>query len=614
MRNNSNEWIMRGKDADPETTVSNILAILESNGFYTDYYEAPQTVDTCFASHVTLKGPLGKFIASNGKGLSSSLCKASAYAELMERLQNILFTTTPSLSDPIFHDILEVNEKLYDIHDSEQPDCITSLKNKLIATVDESVPLFVSNMLVNDLLSDFSPDSTPGKFYTRKFYSLSQKKYVDLPIDIILSFALSNGMASGNTLEEAIVQGCSEIFERYSENYLLNEEVVPPSIPHEVIESIPSVKHIIDHIEATGRYHVIVKDCSLGKGLPVVCGIICDTHNQTFGVKFGSYPDLTVALERVFSESLQGYTLETFSSGGSPLFEQYSSRSNSWNLIKSGYGSFPASLLQTEADYDFVPWNDIRGKSNKERMHYMLDLLKTLSEDIYIYDSSFLGFPAVMIYAAGASEVRPIDLPMLKEIKLRNDVHRFFHNKEPFTREQLKKIQKLCLLKRNAHFENTFSNLTGMILSENVPGSPDDAGFLQAMCCYALGDINAAISETYSVMQYKKGTSDPDKAYINTVFLYLNALRSGCSMEKAKDVLLQLAPADIVDKVLYHLSDPDKVIERIYPVCPSYQCSECNVKGCLSKELSGLYYKLHKLRVEKPVDPSKLEALLTNEL
>lgn len=613
MINNSNEWGMRGKDADPETTFSNILSILESTGFDTDYLEIPQTVDTCFASHVTLKGPLGKFISSNGKGLSRSLCKASAYAELMERLQNILFTTMPSLSDPIFHDILELSDQLYDFHDSKQPDCITALKNRLVATADKSVPLFVSNMLVNDLLTDFSPDSDPCKFYARKFYSLSQKKYVDLPMDIILNFALSNGMASGNTLEEAIVQGCSEIFERYAENFLLKGETVPPSIPREVIDSIPSVKHIIDHIESIGRYNVIIKDCSLGKGLPVVCGIICDTHNQTFGVKFGSYPDIAVALERVFSESLQGYTLETFSSGGSPLFGQSFSRSNNWNLIKTGSGSFPASLLQKEADYDYVPWNDIHKESNKERMHDMLELLKTLSDDIYISDCSFLGFPAVMIYAAGASEVRPVDLPMLKEIKLRNDVSRYFHTEEPFTKEQLKKIHKLCLVKRNAHFENTFSNLTGMILSEDVPGAPDESGFLQAMCSYGLGDLDGAISEIYSVIRYKKGTSDPDKSYINTVFLYLNALKSGYNMEKAKEILLQLAPADIVDKVFYDLSDPEKVIERIYPVCPSYKCSACNVKGCLNKELSDFYYKLYKLKAENPVDPSKLETLLTNE-
>lgn len=84
-------------------------------------------------------------------------------------------------------------------------------------------------------------------------------------------------------------------------------------------------------------------------------------------------------------------------------------------------------------------------------------------------------------------------------------------------------------------------------------------------------------------------------------------------MEKAKEILLQLAPADIVDKVFYDLSDPEKVIERIYPVCPSYKCSACNVKGCLNKELSDFYYKLYKLKAENPVDPSKLETLLTNE-
>ena len=613
MAHDEREWISKGKDADPEQTVARILGILQKAGIETEYRLLPGSVDICYAARVTVKGPLGRYLGANGKGLSPALCKASAYGELMERLQNYMFAASPLNCDPNITVLSAISHgKYYYVRGTDQPACIRALKDRLASSAPASLPGFARADLVDTMLEELAPKATPGRFNTRPFFSLRQKKWIDLPYELIELFTLSNGMAAGNTLEEAIVQGCSEIFERYCELHLLRNMVVPPDIPSSVIAGIPTVSHIIQSIEADGRYHVIVKDCSLGKGLPVVCGIICDRQRQTFGVKFGAHPSLRVALERVFSEALQGYTLEAFASNGRPLFANTPpSRVNNWNLIKTGVGSFPANLLLQDAHYPFVPWEETDGKTNRVLMKTMFALLEDLGADVYVAVTSYLDFPAVMIYAAGISETVPLDILHLKELKLRYDVQHAFHFGDSLSEEQLQKAALLAKVKRFSSLENDFTYLSGLYFPEGIPGRPDEAGFLEAVCLYALGRPDQAAQVLAPVAEKLRDQTSSEAVIFRLAASVPEAVKEGRTMEETRQVLSHIASPQVAESLLHAFSEPSKTPERLYPKCPEFKCETCPHKECVYPALFSFFRYLTELEMANPVDLTDLEELLS---
>ena len=154
------------------------------------------------------------------------------------------------------------------------------------------------------------------------FVDVFNNRVVFLPQDVLFCIHGSNGMSAGNTMEEALVQGLAEVFERYANRKIALEHICPPSVPRSFLQQIPVLSNIINEIEKNGEYEVIVKDCSLGRGFPVVAIIIADKKNGTFGVKFASHPSFQVALERTLTEALQGKKLKQFTASNSIGFEK----------------------------------------------------------------------------------------------------------------------------------------------------------------------------------------------------------------------------------------------------------------------------------------------------
>ena len=57
--------------------------------------------------------------------------------------------------------------------------------------------------------------SRDKKHYYVPYYDVFNKTLVNLPIDIIFNIISTSGMCAGNTPEEALVQGISEVLERF---------------------------------------------------------------------------------------------------------------------------------------------------------------------------------------------------------------------------------------------------------------------------------------------------------------------------------------------------------------------------------------------------------------
>lgn len=248
-----------------------------------------------------------------GKGYSCILAKASAYAEMAERISSVFFvfhTITKKIEE--YTRLLEgVMERKFLQGYLQTTDC--NLIN--IDNINKYLETKLSNKEFETLrdqgLFDVFVDS----------YSFSSGEYVEIPVKFIEAITGSSGLAAGNTIEEALVQGICEIFERYTTYKILSEKIECPTI---AIESIHDEK-VHDYIELykSMNVDVIIKDFSLNKDLPVI-GVVFINHNiendenelkKDFYYRMidvGSHPDINHAVLRCLIERLQSVTKEEF--------------------------------------------------------------------------------------------------------------------------------------------------------------------------------------------------------------------------------------------------------------------------------------------------------------
>lgn len=334
------------------------------------------------------------FHCSNGKGTSIENTRASAYSEFIERLQNSQVSKIQFALD---------SGKFYIAADE-------ILDNQS----DEEVLKKYYDAEIVDLLKkrtqyDFPSVKVP-------FYKINDKKVYYLPIKLLWYIAGTNGMAAGNTPEEALVQGLSEVYERYALRKILLENISMPEIPEDVWGKYERIKGLKNFIEKCG-FEVYIKDASLGKNFPVVSTLYVDKKNGDYICSFGAQPSLPVAIER---------TLTEFAQGGFPFNDSdkiefcsdddYVSRNKIFlncvtkrTIIKKSQNTeLYNQLFEKVPDYDFSlsPWVDEYGQyTNKELLKFLLENPKEVkNKDIYVRDVSYLNFPAYYIYIPTLSE------------------------------------------------------------------------------------------------------------------------------------------------------------------------------------------------------------------
>ena len=73
------------------------------------------------------------------------------------------------------------------------------------------------------------------------FFHLNSKSEVYMPQSIYMPIYGSNGMCAGNTREEALVQGLSEIIERVVQKKIFIDKISCPNIPDSEIQKYPYI-------------------------------------------------------------------------------------------------------------------------------------------------------------------------------------------------------------------------------------------------------------------------------------------------------------------------------------------------------------------------------------
>ncbi len=246
--------------------------------------------------------------STHGKGKTPILAKAATYAEMAERFsagffycRTINYEKNIKKYNEILNDIFQrkflkgfEKNKDYKLTD------IKTMKNYFQKTLTKNQYIIIEE---NKLL-DFVVDA----------YSFLNKQYIKVPILFIENISGSTGIASGNTIEEAIVQGSCEIFERYAASKIISEKIECPTIQIESIQN-ETIQKCIEMFRSM-NIEILIKDFTLNNKLPVI-GILLINNNLEnnknklskdlyhYSIHAGSHFDFEIAILRCFIEYMQ---------------------------------------------------------------------------------------------------------------------------------------------------------------------------------------------------------------------------------------------------------------------------------------------------------------------
>lgn len=345
-------------------------------------------------------------IASNGKGISDKACRASALAELAERISagsfHNLNTSIPMPSPfynmPMFQDFL-YRKWLPGTIEAHQEDISSrGFESLSIEEVVQSVYHYSDPEL--DLLK-----TLPGARLWCDAYDMLQDSTLKIPQHILQTIQGSNGVASGNTIEEAIVQASNEVLERYLMTKVFMEKPRDlPTIDKATIEH-PVVRDQIDFMEGQGlRFDI--KDIS--QGLPVNAFCIALTNNPlsarysamkktTIVVRAGVSFVAHIALMRTINELFQGVQASNFYSHVEDSDYEHDEQLGLTQWARYGYVFSDLGYLDQG---EVVPYTDRQTDDFHDDIESLKDICHTLGSGYIVLDITHpeLKIPAVSVF------------------------------------------------------------------------------------------------------------------------------------------------------------------------------------------------------------------------
>lgn len=374
------------KDATPVETVENIIALLRKQGIALEEEWYDSGIEGCYSVRVALAGTT---LGTNGKGVTKELARASGHAELMERLQ-----TGYRGSGTIHFNDAKALTKEEILAQCTQYLSATAAR----ITAKEGVPMTAEHLA--DAACGFGKQE---KGATLPYLNVETGELVYFPISLIRVLCSSTGLAAGNSTEEALVQGFSEIVERYCQDRFLREKLTPPTVPDEYLKKFSTAWNIITQTRNAG-YTVIIKDCSLGEGYPVVASIVIDPKTQNYRVIFGASPLFEIALERSLTEMYQGRFVGALAKSGAIFTGKTRSVNDLEGAFVAGMTSYPIEFFADSEDAVFQPFPDRSALTNKDLLAWALVYLKKKGHTMFVRDMSHYGFHTYRIYVPGMSE------------------------------------------------------------------------------------------------------------------------------------------------------------------------------------------------------------------
>ncbi len=601
------------KERDPAETIETIRRILASLGLSPEPYKSANPYPGLHSVGLCLPPSQGSF-GSNGKGRSTEYCMASGHAEFMERLQNGVFARFPRTIAASFRE-------QYGFYYAPDEQYLT--EEQFLALPGDAMADLVRyggaerKTFVRLYAARARANGAPGVVAV-PFYDTGRRDVVTLPLNLLLQTTTSNGMAAGNTLPEAIFQGCCELLERWAAARVFFGRLIPPTVPRSYIQQFPKEAALIKRIEQTGKYRVTVKDFSCDVRIPALGLIIENRSANRYRLNVGCDTSFQVALSRCLTEIYQGMPDEQeFDRFCSPILEQEPSyfaddtlasryrRFSAFDAFRrDGQAAFPAMLFGKEPGYPFAP--DVWGPraSYEQEVRWLVAFFHERGHNVYIRDVSFLGFPSVLVYVPEVSVMDASDVPApgsaASSLALALDAieDKALKLKQCSDGDLAAVAEVLYRLPRASRFAEIF----GLELKDFSPWRDVNLAFLLALIRYRLGQYGMARE---SLQAFLETRADPYRyRYYEGVSQYLARRAEGLShAEAAQHLARDPEWGDAGRLIAEEMADPSQVFRFVkLPNCPD--CGECELQpDCLTSGaltiVEALYPAMRRNRIDQ---------------
>ena len=491
----SNTFIL-GKDLPLEETIANMTAILEELGMKIEISSWRNIVPNVWSLHI--RDAASPMCFTNGKGATKESALCSALGEFIERLNCNFFYNDQFLGEDIANSdfVHYPNEKWFALTDDDSlPEGILDDYTREIYNPDGE--------LCGSHLIDTNSGNKERGICSIPYVRQSDGETVYFPSNLIENLFLSNGMSAGNNFAEAKVQCLSEIFERAVKRQIIEQEIVLPDVPQEVLNKYPGIVAGINGLEEQG-FPVVVKDASLGGQFPVMCVTLMNPKTGGVFASFGAHPSFEVALERSLTELLQGRSFEGLNDVPKPTFNSMavSEPENFVEHFIDSTGVISWRFFSAKHDYEFVEW-DFSG-SNEEETASLFGILESLGKEAYIAEFSDLG-TACRILVPDYSEVYPVEDLIWdntnKALNFREDILNLHRLSEDQLADLVERLEE-------SELDNYIDIITliGIEFDENTVWGQLTILELKLLIYLALGDLEAAMELVEAFLQYNDNT------------------------------------------------------------------------------------------------------------
>jgi len=545
---------------------------------------------------------IGRFdIGTNGKGMSAEYALASAYAELMERLENRMLIYAIKYASGTFR---QHNKELCvgfipELSFRYFPD--ETFKELSMETLWEHCQKLLPNVAKYGK-AQFDGQETYRMYYA-DFYNATKKETEHLPYHLIRLAASSTGLCAGNVPEEAILQGINEIFERYVLQQIYLQRLTPPTIPWEVFNGT-EIQERLSRLKEEKEWVIMVKDCSLGKGFPVLGLLIIDRNTNRYTFRLGADLSPVIALQRCFTEAFQG-------ADASDTCLQPICIDDDWNIcmehnqsVINGKGRFPHEVFANKPSWKFEGFALKEQSSYREDLCYIKGWLEGRGYTIYIRNNSFLGFPAYHVFVPGLSEVDAELYDVIADLKANNDG--FFKAKPEYRLQNLDTKEKEGLIDKYKH--NTSTEVSLFPYNANA-FNRFSRQLMLALLSYSLGRDRDAYTFMDMFLKERECAGNTLEAYYYCVRDMFYAKTFCVADEEIIDSLATIYSGELVREVLSDMAERDGILKN-FPLPMCFCCGECPVKdNCSYSTVICIEQKIQQKQKENSISQSLLGEL-----
>ncbi len=385
----------------PENTLRRIKTGFTSLG-YTPTYAPVRVSDTLFWGRIWIDDLR---IVCEGKGISRQLAEASAYAELTERLSAGLYY--PVFEEQVrFHLPALYSDRTNDfLNYAWLPGYVNARQEELDHALTIETLLKKQTHLDEKTVTAIK-DCEMARHWVDG-YSLLTDRTVKVPVKFAAYIHGSNGVAAGNTIEEALLQAGCEVLERYAQLQVIKNEISVPTIDRASIDN-PQIRTMIDFYR-NENVGITVKDLTFGGRFPVI-GVLYTNRNlppdrmEYRTLIAGASFNLEEALTRCFTEGIQGK--ETLTKARKPFDRPVIPKErvrDYYSIMKCGVSPKDISFLSGGERVAFENFNKSNIISEIEALKRLVRYLKT---DCILLDltHSVLKFPVVRVIIPGVSD------------------------------------------------------------------------------------------------------------------------------------------------------------------------------------------------------------------